>query len=138
MKKIEVFVIILAGLLSVGMWFCVDLPTSTYTHLKNWLGQTDAQYAFNISLMYSVIGIPNLIFPLVGGILMDRVNAHFIMLFVVLVILVGQSVVTGGVLAKSIPTIVSGRFIFGCGVEVLDVSRSKILMGYFEVLVINF
>ena len=53
-----------------GSYYCYDIPSALSINLKNDLGLTDTQY----NNLYAVYSFPNIVLPLFGGILCDKIG----------------------------------------------------------------
>jgi MFS family permease len=90
--------------------------------------------------MYSVYSYPNVILPLIGGVLIDKIGLNFSIILFSTLLVIGQAVFTvSGFLGTSmdnsnpVPFIVAliGRVIFGLGGESLNVCQSTIVSRWF-------
>lgn len=69
------------------------------------------------SFLYSVYALPNIILPLISGILIDKVGDSFMTLILSLFILLGWALFTLGMYCNLIPIMILGRFLQGVGGE---------------------
>ncbi|KAG0214208.1 hypothetical protein BGX33_002342 [Mortierella sp. NVP41] len=125
-------VLLLACLLLFGNYYCYDIPAALNVQLGEWLGDDYATHQYHINLLYSVYSLPNIILPLLGGFLIDRLSASRMLILFSLCICLGQGLFAVGVSFKSIWTMVLGRFIFGIGGECLEVAQAKITTDWFK------
>ncbi|KAF9133851.1 hypothetical protein BGW39_008762 [Mortierella sp. 14UC] len=125
-------VLLLACLLLFGNYYCYDIPAALNVQLGEWLGDDYATHQYHINLLYSVYSLPNIILPLLGGYLIDRLSASRMLVLFSLCICAGQGLFAIGVSAKSIWMMVLGRFIFGIGGECLEVAQAKITTDWFK------
>ncbi|KAF9336975.1 hypothetical protein BGZ91_009727 [Linnemannia elongata] len=125
-------VLLLACLLLFGNYYCYDIPAALNVQLGEWLGDDYATHQYHINLLYSVYSLPNIILPLFGGYLIDRLSASRMLILFSLCVCVGQGLFAIGVSAKSIGAMVLGRFIFGIGGECLEVAQAKITTDWFK------
>ena len=89
-------------------------------HYENIYGKEKSEMYF--SFLYSFYNIPNIILPLIGGILVDEIGYKITTLLFVGFITVGQLVVSFGMQLNSFPLMIFGRFIFGIGGESISIS----------------
>ncbi|KAG0203441.1 hypothetical protein BGX28_004268 [Mortierella sp. GBA30] len=125
-------VLLLACLLLFGNYYCYDIPAALNVQLKDWLGTDYATHQYHLNLLYSVYSLPNIVLPLFGGFLIDRLSASRMLILFSLCICLGQGSFAMGVSVKSIWIMVLGRFIFGIGGECLEVAQAKITTDWFK------
>jgi MFS family permease len=90
-------------------------------------------------MLYSVYSYPNVILPLFGGVLIDKIGINFSIILFSTLLVIGQGVFAlSGFLGESttdsnLPFIVAiiGRVIFGLGAESLNVCQSTIVSRWF-------
>ena len=120
----------------LGSYFCYDNPNALSDQLQNYVATSDVKY----NMLYSVYSYPNVILPLIGGVLIDKIGINFsIILFSSLLVLgqgifaisgfVGESNNGEGNTAFIIAII--GRVVFGLGGESLNVCQSTIVSRWF-------
>lgn len=100
--------------------------------LREWLGTDDGTHQYQLNLLYSVYSLPNIVLPLLGGFLIDRLSASKMLILFSLCICLGQGIFSMGISIKSIGWMVLGRFIFGIGGECLEVAQAKITTDWFK------
>lgn len=83
------------------------------------------------SILYSIYSMPNIVFPILGGILMDKFGACTVILTCSFLVLLSQIIFTLGVISKSFLVTVIGRALLGCGGENLDIGQSVIIVKWF-------
>lgn len=88
--------------------------------------------------LYSIYSYPNVILPLIGGVLIDKIGLNFSIFLFSSLLVIGQGVFAiAGFLGteepSNTPFIVAmiGRFIFGLGGESLNVCQSTIVSRWF-------
>lgn len=124
-----------ACLLTFGSYYCYDIPGAITNSMIAAYDITQLQY----TLYYSVYSLPNVILPLCGGWIVDRVFGVRLggILFCSLVLL-GQLIwASGSILLTTSPTAayyigLVGRFVFGLGGESLSVTQSAYLAKWFS------
>lgn len=89
----------------------------------------DFEYIFN--LMYSVYSLPNIILPLIGGLMIFKYGYRIMFLAFGLCILLGQLIFALGCSMKSIVIMLIGRTIFGFGGESINTTQFSIILQWF-------
>lgn len=117
----DVLVLLLAAIATVGNYYCYDMPGALNVAMREWLDSPYNEYQTQLSLLYSVYSLPNIILPLFGGILIDIMPPNLMLPIFSSLVCAGQILFTYGVQIKKFPVMVIGRFIFGLGAESLDV-----------------
>lgn len=122
-------VLIFGNLALVGCYFCYDNPTPIKSTLSAApFNFTDVQY----NSLYSVYSAPNIVLPLIGGLMMDKFGLYtFFHVFTTLCV-VGQLVFSIGAMKADYTTMMGGRFIFGLGGEAIDVALCVIFSIWFR------
>ena len=123
------FALVLACFMLLGSYFCYDNPNALSKKLKEKVTH-DGSNEIKYNQLYSIYSYPNIILPLFGGVLIDKIGLNFATILFSILLVIGQAVfaVSGymGTPDKSnnFPFIVAliGRFIFGLGGESLNVS----------------
>ena len=98
---------------------CYDFPGILNSNIQEELHVSATQ----INLLYTVYAIPNILFPLFGGYLIDIIGVRKGVFIFSLILVIGQVVCTIGA-SKSVSNfyiILVGRIIFGFGGETLNV-----------------
>ena len=140
-------------LLGFGSYFCFDNPGALQTDIKVAMNMTTAQFAN----LYSWYSWPNVVLPVVGGFLMDRVlGIRFGTMVFAFIICIGQAIFSlGGFLDRlwvmeigrwklfdnahkrspdNKPTwFPFARFVFGIGGESLAVAQNTYAVSWFKV-----
>ncbi|KAH6579821.1 hypothetical protein BASA61_010021 [Batrachochytrium salamandrivorans] len=125
-------VLALACLMVFGNYYCYDLPSALNTPLYQYLGTDYSTYQYQLNLLYSVYSLPNVILPLVAGVLVDRFPSSYMMVAFSLLVCIGQGIFAAGVSTKSFPAMIFGRLLFGMGGESLEVASASIITEWFE------
>lgn len=81
--------------------------------------------------MYTMYSLPNLVFPLFGGALMDKFGTDVMLATSSILAAIGPIITYWGVCDLSFNTMVLGRFIFGPGSEMLLVLQFVNLSRWF-------
>ncbi|KAF9386528.1 hypothetical protein CPB97_003602 [Podila verticillata] len=125
-------VLALACLLLFGNYYCYDIPAALNVQLEEWMGTSYEVHQYQLNMLYSAYSLPNIILPLAGGYLIDRLSASRMLILFSLCICLGQAVFAIGLSFKSFTVMVLGRFIFGIGGECLEVAQAKITTDWFK------
>jgi len=125
----RVIALILMCLLGFGSYFCFDNPGALQSEMKVALNITNSEFA----TLYSWYSWPNVILPVVGGFLMDRVlGIRFGTIVFAFIIVIGQVVVSIGGFFDSLWIMQIGRFVFGIGGESLAVAQNTYAVSWFK------
>jgi MFS family permease len=84
------------------------------------------------NLLYSVYSMPNMILPLMGGLLMDKIGYRKVFFAASAVLTVGQGFFAFGVTLRSFNIALLGRILFGIGGEILDLAALIIVVKWFR------
>eukprot|EP01083_Nonionella_stella_P221463 791175_1 len=110
-----------------GSYYCYDNPTALANQFQDKYNLTDTQY----NLLYSVYSFPNIILPLFGGALIDKIGAEISLLIFLCFITAGQALFAFAASINSYPLMLIGRIVYGFGGESLCVAESALLAIYF-------
>jgi len=88
------------------------------------------EYIFN--LMYSVYSLPNIILPMIGGILIYKFGYRTMFIVFGLFVLIGQLIFAMGCSTKSVSLMLLGRVVFGLGGESLNTTQYAIIVQWFS------
>lgn len=87
------------------------------------MGLSTVQY----NLLYSIYSLPNIVLPLIGGLIVDKMGVRVGTFVFSLILVVGQAIFMIGCTYENYPTMMAGRFVFGLGGECLVVSQSTVI-----------
>lgn len=65
--------------------------------------------------MYSLYAFPNVVFPLIGGMLIDKVGARIVMVITATICVIGHSIFSFGGIQNALSIMLIGRVVFGIG-----------------------
>lgn len=126
-------ILLLSSFSAFGAYYCIDnvsvLHDSLKTHL-NTLNENNFEYYF--SLLYSVYNIPNIILPLIGGILMIKFGMNILFVLIGLFLIIGQFLFALGCSYKTIHLMLVGRVFFGFGGEIINLIQNCMMMKWFK------
>lgn len=117
----------LACLNCLGSYFCLDNPQALQTIIIEHFKIS----SFQFNLLYSVYGLPNIILPLLGGLIIDRLGVRVGVTLFPFILILGQLVCTFGAAFDNFNWMLVGRVIFGFGGETLNVAQSAIITKWF-------
>ena len=131
--------VVLSSSILIWSYFSFDLPNALSDKIKEKIThEVDSDNQIKYNQLYSVYSYPNMVLPLIGGILTDKFGIHFSMILFSTLVWAGQVVFTiSGYMADNRsddwPFIVSliGRFIYGLGGESLLVCQTVIISKWF-------
>ncbi|CAI2364172.1 unnamed protein product [Moneuplotes crassus] len=121
----------------LGSYFCYDNPNALSDMLQKYVSVGDVKY----NLLYSVYSYPNVILPLIGGVLIDKIGINFSIVLFSILLVAGQGVFAiAGFVGESGEDHVStafiiaiiGRVVFGLGGESLNVCQSTVVSRWFK------
>ncbi|KAG5461761.1 MAG: major facilitator superfamily domain-containing protein, partial [Olpidium bornovanus] len=119
------------GLSFVG-FTCYDIPAALNVQLQHWIGSDYSYYQWQLNLLYSVYSAPNVVLPVIGGLLVDRLGPARMLVGFTLCVIVGQSMFAWGVSTRSFGLMVFGRLVFGLGGESLEVAQARVTTDWFR------
>lgn len=83
-------------------------------------------------MLYSVYSIPNVIFPLIGGYLVDKIGVRLCTFIFAFIVCIGHSIFSLGITLQSYTIAVIGRVISGIGGENIIVAQSALISKWFK------
>ena len=124
------FALFLACFIVLGSYFCYDNPNALSKELKQKVTH-DGSNEIKYNQLYSIYSYPNMILPLFGGVLIDKIGLNFATIFFSILLVIGQAVfAVSGYMGtedrnNNFPYILAliGRFVFGLGGESLSVCQ---------------
>lgn len=128
--KLEHWVLlILMGTVSFGCSFVYDLPQALQTQFQS--KPLDLDYS-EFDLLYSVYSIPNVILPIIGGLLTKMLGVKLGIIIFSFLSLQGQVVFTLGVFWKDYRSMILGRVIYSLGAENLYIAQLAMAVQLFS------
>ena len=122
-------VLIFICFLSFGSYFCYDNPSALQKQIMGVMDLTTTQY----TMLYSLYSWPNVFMCFCGGFLLDQVfGLNWGTIFFSTLVGCGQLIVCLGAWNKQFWLMCVGRFIFGCGGEVLAVAQNTHSVNWFK------
>ncbi|KAH7649345.1 hypothetical protein FG379_001891 [Cryptosporidium bovis] len=121
------------SLVTMGIMYCNDtLPAIApfiFDAFENIYSKEEFEYYYNT--LCSLVSVPNLIFPLLAGVLIDTVSLYYLSIILISFLIIGQFVITIGFGMKSLTMMLAGRCIFGFGSESSLIAFNSLLIRYF-------
>jgi MFS family permease len=119
--------------LQMTSYYCLDAPSALHDPLRrHFTDMSDSTFERYFALMYSVYSLPNIVLPLAGGFLTDRLGYRLMNLIFGAFLILGHSIFALGVGNHSIATVLAGRVIYGFGGECIVVGLSSLLAEWFR------
>lgn len=129
-EKMKYHALLLSCLLSVGSYFCYDIPSALESHLTDPNGDFKLDHV-DYNLLYSVYALPNTILPFFGGFLIDKMGLRIGIFSFSLLLTTGQIIILLGGIFKQFWLLILGRVFFGLGGESLNVTHTTIIAHWF-------
>lgn len=121
------------SLVTMGIMYSNDtLPAIApfiFDAFEDLYNKEEFEYYYNT--LCSLVSVPNLIFPLLAGVLIDTVSLYNLSMVLISFLILGQFVLTIGFGMKSLTTMLIGRCIFGLGSESSLIAFNSLLIRYF-------
>lgn len=92
----------------------------------------DANFELKFNLLYTVYALPNVVLPLVGGVMVDRWGPGLCMISYSICLCVGQALFAVGLSHHSWTLMLLGRAVFGLGGESICVAFSTLFSDWFD------
>mmetsp|Transcript_39185 Transcript_39185/g.34873 ORF Transcript_39185/g.34873 Transcript_39185/m.34873 type:complete len:214 (+) Transcript_39185:122-763(+) len=97
---------------------------------KDYLSKNEFEFFFNS--LYAMYSLPNIILPLINGILIDKVGLRVMLFSLAFIATMGSILFASGLTKHHIIAAIIGRFIFGIGSESLLIATIILLASYFS------
>jgi MFS family permease len=123
----------------MGDYYCFDNPGALHSLLqKRFGGEPGDNFEYFFNLLYSVYSLPNIVLPLIGGIMIFKYGYRTMFLVFGFCVLIGQLIFAMGCSTKSGLMMLIGRVIFGLGGESLNTTQYALLVEWFAMNEIGF
>ena len=131
-------VLFIGWILLIGSYFWYDMPNSLSNLLEKYVThETDSEVKYN--QLYSIYSYPNIILPLFGGMLIDKIGIRPSLIFFTCFLVIGQGVfmyagfMESTDMSDNVPYYITlaGRVIFGIGAESLGVVQNTLIAKWF-------
>lgn len=135
-------------MLKFSDYYIYDIPAVLKSQLvssfSNNYGSDNSEFIY--SMLYTVYALPNIILPLIGGVLTDKfgkknffiyhliifLGDRFMNVIYTLIIMVGQALFCIGVSTGNAYIAIFGRFFFGIGGESLNICMTTLIIKWFQ------
>eukprot|EP00584_Thalassiosira_punctigera_P022751 CAMPEP_0172574812 /NCGR_PEP_ID=MMETSP1067-20121228/136891_1 /TAXON_ID=265564 ORGANISM="Thalassiosira punctigera, Strain Tpunct2005C2" /NCGR_SAMPLE_ID=MMETSP1067 /ASSEMBLY_ACC=CAM_ASM_000444 /LENGTH=682 /DNA_ID=CAMNT_0013367447 /DNA_START=617 /DNA_END=2668 /DNA_ORIENTATION=- len=114
-----------------GSYYAYDIPSALHQQLQDYMPPSP-RYEMRFNLLYTVYSVPNVVLPLFGGNVVDRIGAPVCLAAFASTVCAGAAILSMGVANKSWEVMYLGRFVFGLGAESLCVAQSTVVSDWFE------
>ncbi|KAL4819059.1 major facilitator superfamily domain-containing protein [Aspergillus spinulosporus] len=115
-----------------GGFFIYDIPASLSTPLSKHLSLSDHQFAFLVSVLYTVYAIPNTFLPFLTGPAVQRFGERAVLLTITSSVILGQLLFAVAVHTRHELGMIVGRVLIGLGGEVVGVLGCDIITRWFQ------
>lgn len=82
-------------------------------------------------MLYTIIALPNIVFPFFVGIIIDYLGIRIALVSLTFMVMIFQAFVAFGVFINSYKTILIGRMLFGIGMESVSVAQTCFVSYWF-------
>lgn len=123
--------LVLTCMLPFGIYYSYDIPGAINVQLQEWFESDFEAWQIRLNGLYSAYSLPNLVMPVVSGVLVDFLGAHRMMMAFAVLIILGQGLVVAGIEFKSFAFLLVGRIVFGIGGESLEVAQARLIVDLF-------
>lgn len=126
------FLFLLSACISFTHYFCYDMPGSTYEFLGQRLRTVydERTFQYGYSMLYSAYSIPNIILPILVGILIEwRKSQRFVerlLIFQIFLMTMGQILYSYGTYRADLWLMIPGRLLYGVGGESIWVIQARL------------
>ena len=122
----------------MGNYFCFDSPGALRGMFKKHFNGKAEDFEYLFSMMYTLYSFPNIILPLIGGILILKFGNRIIYILCAFLIMLGQLIFVIGVTKKNPLLSLLGRTIFGLGGETINTTQSALIIAWFPTNQVTF
>jgi len=114
-------------LINFALNYSSNNPQALQPAVEDFFQIGDAEF----NILYSVYSLPNIILPLIGGVLTDYLGVRFAVNVFGTIVVIGQGIFALGAYKESFNVMIAGRFVYGLGGESLTVSQLPFLAKWF-------
>ncbi|KAI9223026.1 major facilitator superfamily domain-containing protein [Blastocladiella britannica] len=130
-SRTHVAVLLLSCGMVWGNYHCYDLPAALALPLRAHLRSTPAVFQWQLNAMYTAYSLPNLVSPLLGGLLIDRLGTETTTIAFAVTVAVGATLFWIGTATRLFPLMMVGRVLAGLGGESLEVAGTTVTTEWF-------
>ncbi|KAK9766954.1 hypothetical protein K7432_003584 [Basidiobolus ranarum] len=125
-------ILFLACAFMLGQYFCYDIPGVLSLQLRNHLNADPENWQYQVSVLFMVTSLPNVIFPFFGGILLDKYGSSFALVLFCILMCTGQAIFSIGVSTRMFWLMCIGRCLLGIGCGSMEVVQGKVTTNWFR------
>ena len=125
-------ILALSCFIMFGNFYAYDNPSALNRQLRAWMmDKSEAEFEFYLNLLYTIYSAPNIVLPFVVGRALDRYGSRSFLIWLSLLMCLGQTIFSIGVNCRTWTVMLLGRLIFGLGGESLAVAQSRLVTEWF-------
>eukprot|EP00276_Gloeochaete_wittrockiana_P001305 CAMPEP_0184670198 /NCGR_PEP_ID=MMETSP0308-20130426/81155_1 /TAXON_ID=38269 /ORGANISM="Gloeochaete witrockiana, Strain SAG 46.84" /LENGTH=524 /DNA_ID=CAMNT_0027116849 /DNA_START=121 /DNA_END=1696 /DNA_ORIENTATION=+ len=121
-------VLLLTFLPLVANYFAYDCVAALSSYIKSDFNLNNKEFG----LLYTVYEIPNIVMPIIAGVLIDKIGLRLGILIAMVVVLLGVSLTASGPLVHSFTIMLMGRAFYGLGAECIYVGMDVLYAKWFR------
>ncbi|ORX93958.1 MFS general substrate transporter, partial [Basidiobolus meristosporus CBS 931.73] len=89
-------------------------------------------WQYKVNLLFSVTSLPNVIFPFISGILIDKIGSKFALILFTTTLCIGHALFAFGISVKTFWIMCLGRTLFGIGSGSAEIVQNKLTTDWFR------
>jgi len=113
---------------TMGGYYCHDAASPLQTPIMEIFGISATKF----NLIYTVYSLPNIVMPLLGGFIIDKLGVRTGLTLFASLIIFGQIIITIGVQNLSFGAMLFGTAIMGIGLDSLCAAKSTMIVKWFH------
>ncbi|KXS16551.1 MFS general substrate transporter [Gonapodya prolifera JEL478] len=117
---------------TLGTYYCYDMPGALNVKLRDWLEIPYFDWQYSLNLLYTFYSIPNVILPLVGGLIVELFDNNAVLIFFAATVFSGHCLFAVAVFYKSLHLMYASRFLAGLGSGALDTVQMVFMTKWFD------
>ncbi|KAK9760556.1 hypothetical protein K7432_015294, partial [Basidiobolus ranarum] len=125
-------ILFLACSFMLGQYFCYEIPGVLSSQLREHLNANPETWQYQVSVLFMVTSLPNVIFPIFGGILLDKYGSSVALILFSILMCIGQAVFSIGVTTRAFWLMCVGRCFLGIGCGSLEIVQGKVTTDWFR------
>ena len=131
-KYIHWVILFLTCTLLISNYYCYDIPGTLNTQLRNYLNVSYNEWQYQLNAIYSAYSFPNLVMPIISGILVDSIGPTKMLITFSIVLILGQFLFALAINTNIFSLMIIGRIIAGIGGESLEIAQYTLTTDYFK------
>eukprot|EP01017_Pseudomicrothorax_dubius_P038625 TRINITY_DN581_c0_g2_i5.p1 TRINITY_DN581_c0_g2~~TRINITY_DN581_c0_g2_i5.p1 ORF type:complete len:444 (-),score=38.55 TRINITY_DN581_c0_g2_i5:359-1690(-) len=131
-SNLRFVILALSCLVLISINYCNDIPSIIKNDFLVYFSQypnLDAEYVFD--MLYTTYSIPNIVIPIFGGIICDKLGSRLMTLVLYALVLIGQTLFSASLFLQNFHLMIIARFLCGVGGETIKNTVTKLLMHWF-------